>query len=432
MKRLLTRLLTGPGCAAWALACALAVAAAPARAGGDVVGVYVPNWAPPALLAQLPARSVTHLLYAFLRLCGPGQLSKDEAACQGRSDFQLATGDTEQTFDAAFAQFKRRAPQVKVVASVGGWGGSDPFFHLANDAAKRAVFVASAVEFLRQHPAFDGIDIDWEHPTSNGSANGVPLGQPEDGQGYADLLQDLRFGLDALGRERGRRYLVTSAVNTTDAIVSKVNFRAAASALDLLFMMSYDFYGSWSAQAGHHTALRDSSPGRNDSLQGAVQALRRAGMPRAKLVAGVAMYGRGFTGVTLPPTGALTGMPREGVFPGADGSIPYREIRAQWLDDQGRGLQGFEARFDTVTRAWSLWNPLTRQWLGYDDPRAVAEKARYARREGLAGVFAWEYSQDNGELLAAMNRGLRGAGDQKRLFRPTNMPPRSGSSSNGT
>ncbi len=402
MNRMRTKRL----CAALALLCLQALAAAPAHAAGPVVGLYVPNWAPPALLDKLPAGSVTHLLYAFLRLCGPGQLPKDEAACKGRSDFQLATGDLEQTFDAAFAQFKRRAPQVKVVASVGGWGGSDPFFHLANDAARRAVFAASAVEFLRQHPAFDGVDIDWEHPTSNGSANGVALGKPEDGQGYADLMQDLRHALDALGRERGRHYLVTSAVNTTDAIVGKVNFRAAASALDLLFMMTYDFYGSWSAQAGHHTALRDSSPGRNDSLEGAVNALQRAGMPRAKLVAGVAMYGRGFTGVSLPKGGALTGAAREGVFPGADGSIPYREIRGQWLDAQGRGQQGFEARFDPTTQAWSLWNPLTRQLLGYDDPRAVTEKARYARRQGLAGVFAWEYSQDNGELLAAMNRGL--------------------------
>jgi len=373
---------------------------------GKVVGLYVPNWEPTARLDALPAGSATHLLYAFLRICGPGQLPKDEAVCQGRPDFQLASGEPEKTFDTAFQAFKQRAPQVKVLASVGGWGGSDPFFHLANGAARRAAFAASAAEFLRTHPAFDGIDIDWEHPTSNGSANGVALGSPADGQGYADLLLELRRALDALGREQGRRYLLTSAVNTTDAIVGKVNFKGAQPALDLLFMMTYDYYGPWTKQAGHHSALRDSPAGANNSLQGAFKALRRAGMPARKLVAGVAMYGRGFTGVSLPAGGGLNGGTRDGVFNGSDGSMTYREIAATLLDTQGRGRNGFEARFDPLTQAWSLWNPGSAQLMGYDDPRAVAAKARWARRQGLAGVFAWEYSQDNGDLLNAMNRGI--------------------------
>lgn len=376
---------------------------------GKVVGLYVPNWEPTARLDALPAGSATHLLYAFLRICGPGQLPKDEAVCQGRADFQLASGEPERTFDTAFQAFKQRAPQVKVLASVGGWGGSDPFFHLANDAARRAAFAASTVDFLRTHRAFDGIDIDWEHPTSNGSANGVALGAPADGQGYADLMLELRRALDALGREQGRRYLLTSAVNTTDAIVGKVNFKGAQPALDLLFMMTYDFYGPWTKQAGHHSPLRDSPAGANNSLQGAFEALRRAGMPAHKLVAGVAMYGRGFTGVRLPAGGGLNGAARDGVFNGSDGSMPYREIAASMLDAQGRGRNGFEARFDPLTQAWSLWNPGSAQLMGYDDPRAVTAKARWARRQGLAGVFAWEYSQDNGDLLNAMNRGIGNA-----------------------
>lgn len=373
---------------------------------GKVVGLYVPNWEPPALLDKLQAGSVTHLLYSFLRICGPGQLPKDEAACQGRQDFQLADAATEQIFDKAFIAFKRRAPRLKVLASVGGWGGSDPFFHLANDAARRAVFAASAAEFLRSHPGFDGIDIDWEHPTTNGSANGVALGSPADGQGYADLMKDLRQALDKLSRQTGRRYLLTTAVNTTDAIVTKTNFKDAQASLDLVFMMTYDFYGSWSAQAGHHTALRDSQAGANNSLAGAVQAMKQAGVPARKLVAGVAMYGRGFTGVTLPEGKSLTGGKRDGVFPGADGSLPYREIATQYLDNKGRGQQGFEVRLDPVTEGYSLWNPQSQQLLGYDDPRAVVNKGRFARQQGLAGIFAWEYSQDNGDLLRAMNRGI--------------------------
>ena len=44
--------------------------------------------------------------------------------------------------------------------------------------------------------------------------------------------------------------------------------------------------------------------------------------------------------------------------------------------------------------------------MGYDDPRAVLAKGAFARQAGLAGVFAWELSQDNGDILNAMNVGV--------------------------
>jgi chitinase len=107
-------------------------------------------------------------------------LPKDAANCVGKADFELVRGAMEQRFDAALVRLEQRLPQVKVLASVGGWGGSDPFIHLATDPTRRAVFAASAVKFLRAHPGFDGIDIDWERPGGHGSANGVTLGSPAD------------------------------------------------------------------------------------------------------------------------------------------------------------------------------------------------------------------------------------------------------------
>jgi len=391
--------------------------------GRDVVGVYVPNWMDPGLIEQVPPGNLTHVLYAFLRLCGPGQLAKDAAACNGRGDFELAVGSLETRFDGVFSRYKQRAPQVKVVASVGGWGGSDPFFHLANDPARRAVFVASAQQFLREHPAFDGIDIDWEHPGDNGAANGVPLGSDKDGQGYADLMVDLRQAMDELGRDTGRRYLVTSAVNATRPVVQRLNFKQAAPALDLVFMMTYDYYGGWSPVAGHHSALASSAPDADDSLNRSIQTFIDAGVPPAKLVAGVAMYGRGFTGVKQPRAGEA----KTGIYPGEEGAMPYREIAQQWLDARGRGRAGYEARWDPVTQSWSLFNPASQAWMGYDDPRAVVAKAKAARARGLAGVFAWELSQDNGDVLNAMHLGLghrpARAGAPDRPARPAAVMP---------
>ncbi|MBV8123993.1 MAG: glycoside hydrolase family 18 protein [Burkholderiaceae bacterium] len=376
------------------------------RAGGKVVAAYVGSWTAVERLEQLPVGGVTHLLYAFLHACGPGQLASDAAACQGQRDFELAEGARDAAFDAAFVRLKRRAPHLRVLASIGGWGGSDPFFHLANDPARRAVLVASALQFLRAHPGFDGLDIDWEHPGDNGAANGVPLGSPQDGQGYADLMQDLRRGLDRLSAQTGRRYLLSTAVNPASKIIERINFQQAETALDLVFMMSYDFYGPWTATAGHHSALASPPqavlPQVDDSVEASVDHLLRAGVPASKIVVGVAMYGRGFTGVARPVQGASY----EGVYADAEGAMPYREIAADFLDGAGRGRHGYQLVLDSDRDAYSLYNRALQRWMSYDDPRAVLEKGRFVRQRGLAGLFAWELSQDNGELLNAMQLGL--------------------------
>ncbi|HEX7640258.1 MAG TPA: glycosyl hydrolase family 18 protein, partial [Burkholderiaceae bacterium] len=377
------------------------------RSGGKVVGVYVPNWASPSLVDALQGDSVTHVIYAFLHACGPGQLPADAAKCQGRPDFSVGSGPVDDTFDAAFARLKARAPHVKVLASIGGWGGSDPLFHIADDPAARAAFAKSAADFLRAHPAFDGIDIDWEHPTNNGAANGVQLGSPADGRGYADLMAALRSALDALTAEVGRQFLLTSAINTQHAIVDKVDYRDAAKSLDLVFMMTYDFYGGWSKAAGNHAAPRASGPDAEDGLDAAVKTLVAAGVPAAKLVAGVAMYGRGFAGVAPPAPGrSFTGAAYDHAYPGPEGSIAWREIAGRDIDARGRGRRGYRAIHDPRTGAWNLYDARDQLFLGADDPRAVLEKGAFVRRAGLAGVFAWELSLDNGDILNAMNAGV--------------------------
>jgi len=418
LAALATSLLAGPGHAAPSAA---TVAPAPyalfggkplefERSGGKVVGVYTPNWQPPALVDALHGDSVTHVIYAFLHVCGPGQLPIDAPKCEGKPDFSIASSQVDDTFDAAFARLKKRAPHVTVLASIGGWGGSDPFFHLANDPARRLAFANAAAGFLRTHAAFDGIDIDWEHPTTNGSANGVALGAPADGQGYADLMVSLRAALDRLTAETGRHYQLTSAINTEHTIVDKINYRQAATALDLVFMMTYDFYGPWTATIGNHAAPRASADGRDDGLDAAVKTMTAAGVPPAKLVAGVAMYGRGFTGVAPPAAGQpFTGLKFTGSYPAPEGSATYAELAGRYLDHAGRGRHGYESRLDARTQAWNLYNPRNRLFMGYDDPRAVLAKGAFVREQKLAGVFAWELSQDNGDILNAMNFGVGNA-----------------------
>ena len=366
------------------LIAALALAASLAQAQAPVVGTYILAERGVDVVEQLKPGRVTHILYAFLLICGEGQRPQEAAACAGKPAFSIAPHADQDIFSAAFQRLKQRDPKVQVLASVGGWGGSDPFFHLAATAEGRQAFVKHAVEWLRAHPGFDGLDIDWEHPGSNGSVNGVPLGSPADAENYVLLMQDLRAGLDALGRDAGKRYALTTAIATTKEQLARMAMGRAAQSLDLVFMMTYDFAGPWTKKAANHTALRSARPG-DDSLEASVANLKAEGVPAAKMVAGVAMYGRGFEGVKADGSYARP-------WPNEDGSVAFKDMAA---------IKGMKPQFDKRTQSWAVVGG--GKFLGYDDPRAVRAKVVFAKRQGLAGVFAWELSQDNGEILNAMN-----------------------------
>lgn len=169
-------------------------------------------------------------------------------------------------------------------------------------------------------------------------------------------------------------------------------------------MMTYDFYGGWSKVGGHHTALYSSAPLADDRVDEQVGTMTAAGLPAAKLVVGVAMYGRGFSGLARP----LAGTAKTGDYPPAAEAVAGEAgaITCKALVAQRMGQRGFQTRFDATGQAWHLWRAKDGVYIGYDDPRAVLLKGACVRDKGLAGLFAWELSQDNGDILNAMNRGL--------------------------
>jgi chitinase len=368
---------------------ALALAAALAQAQtkpAPVVGTYILAERGVDVVEQLKPGRVTHILYAFLLICGEGQRAQDAAACKGQPNFGIQPHADQDVFSAAFQRLKQRDPKVQVLASVGGWGGSDPFFHLAATPEGRAAFIKHSTDWLRAHPGFDGLDIDWEHPGNNGASNGVQLGSPADGERFVTLMQELRAGLDALGRETGRRYALTVAINTTKEQLARMPMGPAAKSLDLVFMMTYDFTGPWTKHAGNHTALRSAKPGA-ESLELHVAHLKAEGVPAEKMVAGIAMYARGFDGVKADGSYAKP-------WPNADGSIAFKDVAAL-------SKQGLKPVFDKASQSWAMVG--AQKFVGYDDPRAVRAKVAFAKKAGLAGVFAWELSQDDGQILDAMN-----------------------------
>lgn len=420
-----------------------------ANSSNSVVAAYFVEWgiygrAFP--VRKMPASNLSHIIYAFIAICGPNDslLAANpqgyqalQQECADQADYTVTIHDRNAALDMSYPgdswntpirgnfgqliRAKAAQPGLKILPSIGGWTLSDPFHHLAGDPARRATFIASAIQFLQTYTFFDGIDLDWEYP-GGGGAN-ANLGSAADRAGYNALLTELRAALDTLGTQNGRRYLLTAAVGAAPAKIAAVDYAVAAEKLDLVFAMSYDYYGGWDNvlghQAGLHAAPGVTTPGWNGSAT--IANLRAAGVPAAKLVLGVAMYGRGWQGVT----GAQGGNPFSGTGAGAaspgtweNGVFDYRQIESAFLGgENGGGAAGYVAGYDTVAEAAWVWNASAGKLISFESPRSARAKAQFARAGGLAGVFGWEIDADNGRILNAMHEGLgHGSAGVDRLF----------------
>ena len=334
---------------------------------------------------QIDAQKLTHINYAFAVPARTGEL----APLNARDSVNLA----------ALTSLKTVNKDLKVLISVGGWGGCKYFSDVALTEASRRKFANSAVALLRKH-RLDGVDIDWEYPAQVGAGN---VFRPQDKQNYTLLLSALRSQLDKQG-DRDRRtganhYLLTVATGADTSFVSHTELGKAQRYLDYVNIMTYDIYHGNDKTTGHHSNLNQSRTGNQsrNSTADAVDGHIRAGVPAAKIVLGLPFYGRSWAGVTDKDMGLYQPSTGKHSF------ISHDELVANYID-----VNGFTRHWDADAKAPYLWNPTTRTFVSYADEESFTHKLNYVRSKGLAGVMFWEYNHDlkQKKLLNKLVRGL--------------------------
>ncbi|GAB3790098.1 glycoside hydrolase family 18 protein [Spirosoma horti] len=336
---------------------------------------------------QIEARKLTHINYAFGVPDQQGQIAP------------LSKKDAENL--AALTSLKATNKDLKVLLSIGGWGGCKYFSDAALTDASRRKFTQSAVDILKKH-RLDGIDIDWEYPDQIGAGN---IFRPEDKPNFTLFLKALRDGLDAQGkldkRTGSNHYLLTAATGGDTAFVNHTELGKAQVYLDYVNIMTYDLYHGNDKVTGHHSPLTQSAKGdhaRNSSAD-AVDGHIRAGVPASKIVLGLPFYGRGW---------ADTRDQDNGLFQPATGKhsfISYDELADKYINKNG-----FTRYWDADAKAPYLWNPTSHTFISYADPESFTYKLAYVKSNDLAGVMFWEYIYDLKQKSVLLNTLVEGLG----------------------
>lgn len=325
-------------------------------------------------------RDLTHINYAF-------------AVIEGNEVVPSRANGLDSVNIPALLSLKKINPELKILISIGGWGGSGGFSDAALTEESRAIFTRSAIRYMLDH-GFDGIDIDWEYPGQAGAGN---THRPEDKANFTLMLQDLRQSLDALAREKGKpKYLLTIAAGAGQRFLDFTEMGKAQEYLDFVTLMTYDFSGSWSTHAAHHTNLFPSVAGKGSDIDAAksVELMRKSGVPANKLLLGAAFYGRGWN--LKSPDGR--GLNQEA-------ASFYRDFRYHTIRDSLIATAGYARYWDRAAKAPYLFHPDASIFVTYEDGKSIHHKMRYVRREKLRGIMFWEYFGDKGqELVKKMHK----------------------------
>src|ERR1700761_2283716 len=233
--------------------------------------------------AMVHANMLTHINYAFV-------IIRNNRA-------YLEHEKTDTVNFRNLLKLKKINPNLKILISIGGWGGSRNFSDAVYTDTAREAFAASAVAIVRKYN-LDGVDIDWEYPNDIGAGN---IYRPEDKHNYTLMFQKLRLDLDTLEKQSGHKQSLTTAVGGFTRFLSLTEMGDCAKYLDYVSLMTYDYAQDSLHIVLHHTNLYASKQ-YNTTCSGdmAARDFAAAGVPPEKLVMGVAFYGHTLTSADAP------------------------------------------------------------------------------------------------------------------------------------
>lgn len=265
-------------------------------------------------------------------------------------------------------------PNIKIILSIGGWSAGG-FSEAASTKEGRNKFATSSLDIVKKYN-LDGIDIDWEYPCV--SIAGIKASY-DDKENFTLLLKEIREVFD----KENKKYMLTIAAGGDSYYTRCTNMEEAQKYLDYVQLMTYDLRGGFVVHTGHHTGLytnmADLSPVSTDF---AVKCFVDAGVPKEKIVIGVAFYSRMWKGVPNVNNGLMQMANTTGGY-----GPSFSELTKDYINKNG-----YVKYWDDEAKAPYLYNGDT--FISYDDEQSIKEKAKYVNDNDLLGIMYWEYRLD--------------------------------------
>ena len=271
--------------------------------GKHIVG-YFPSWQ--GDVQDIQYQYLTHIMYSFV-------LPNDDGSLQPL--------DAESIAELGDLVLLAHGQGVKVGIALGGWNDGDDsaFVELAANSATRTAFVNNITDFVVQHN-LDGVDMDWEYPSSN-----------EEAEDYTALMTELRAALDELS---GDKFLTAAVIAQGDWNGQYIQ-STVFDQVDFLNIMAYD---EWNA-VNHSTVTYATT---------SVDYWENRGLSREKTVLGVPFYARPSWAtyssyVAADPANACTDSVGDNYYNG----IPTIRVKSELANNRVCGMMMWELSQDT-------------------------------------------------------------------------------------
>ncbi len=313
---------------------------------GKWVGGFFANWSywrlPVGQVKQLiSSPKASFVTYAFLTMVTSDNLHKDEITYGGKTitepgpigtvvdiDYIAEPNVATDNINSLINYKATSQGKTLLMASIGGWSYSPRYTTFAKDVQKNPnalnIFAKSVLTWLKAHPNFDGINIDWEYPgwgqdetIDNHLGEGVVFNQ---------MIDKIHYELSTEEAKTGKHYYISIAtVASTKKYLgdnNTINWQTIAAEVDWIDLMAFDINGEFNAPNG--TALSQVST--LSDLEVILNDYIKVGIPSSHILLGVPLYAREMLVKDLPTQSNQYGYNGSLNYPGIDKNLYTPDI----------------------------------------------------------------------------------------------------------
>ena len=279
--------------------------------------------------------------------------------------------------------YKQRAqeqnPDVKVVFTVANGNITDfeSWFYNTKNADR---LVTEMMDIIKSY-GYDGLDIDYEFPQGGSNTR----------RNFVYFMQRMREELDALGKSKNKEYILSMAVPGGTWAFSLFDMVSLSEHVDYFNIMNYDLYvgDATKGTTHHHTAPYDDTLYPGGTAYSDIGLYRSYGIPDDKIVVGLGMYARRWTGVPNKNNGLH--QPGTLDMNSNEAYIHYTTLKSSY-----ENKNGYVKYWDEASQAPYLFNASRGIVLTYDDERSAKIKCEIAGSAGIRGVMVFDYCTTDG------------------------------------